>query len=262
MYINRDANVDLVGLTNRRIGGYVLGDGPRDEAIGEIPTNNSAAILSRTQARTDNDYYETGLPPNMLGTESNQDTATGASQQLSNANKKIELVVKNLVYSLFLPALKFLLRLEQAYETEDYINKITGKHLGWKVGSPARDAIQGDFDLQLSLSINKQAQINKLMLLMDRLNSTNQATGQLLQIGVLSKDNAKFGDPMLVFKELLKINGIKKTDEFQLPAMQPPPPQQGQGGPAGSPSPAAPILDTSQSISHMSPMASAGVGGG
>ena len=259
MYINRDANVDLVGLTNRRIGGYVLGDGPRDEAIGEIPTNNSAAILARTQGRTDSDYYEAGLPPNMLGSGAGSDTATESSQQLSNANKKVELVVKNLVYTLFLPALKFLLRLEQAYETEDYINKVTGKHLGWKVGNPARDAIQGDFDIQVNLAINKQSQINKILMVADRLNQTNQATAQLLQIGAIQAQNAAFGDPMKVFEQLLPLVGIPKIDEFKLPAMQPP--VQPEGGPGGNPSPPAPMLDATSQVSNMSPAAPGMVGG-
>lgn len=260
MYVNRDANVDLLALTNRRIGSYVLGDGPREEAVGEIPTNNSAAILARTQARTDNDYYETGLPPNLLGTTTNEDTATGQTQQLSNANKKIELVIKNLAFTLFLPAFKYLLRLEQAYETEDYINKVTGKYLGWKVGSPARDAIQGDFELQVGLATNRQAQTNKLLLIMDRLIQANQATAQLLQMGVMSPQTAQFGNPMLVFKELLPLAGINKMDEFQLPALPPMQPP-GQGGPQGQPSAPRPMLDTSQPISQMLPMAPGGAGG-
>lgn len=253
MYINRDANVDLMALTNRRIGGYVLGDGPRDEAVGEIPTNNSAAILARTQARTDQDYYETGLPPNLLGASTNEETATGQTQQLSNANKKIALVIKNISYSLFLPAFKYLLRLEQAYETDEYINKVTGKYLGWQIGTPARDAIQGDYDVQVNFGMNKQSQINKFLLIADRLTQANQATAQLVQMGVLKPEMAKFGDPMRVFKELLPLVGIRKMDEFELPAMAPPP-QEGQA-PPGQPSAPRPMLDTTQQVSNMNPAA-------
>lgn len=255
MYINRDANVDLLSLTNRRIGGYVLGDGPRDEAVGEIPTNNSAAILARTQARTDNDYYETGLPPNLLGSDTpGQDTATESTQQLDNANKKIALVIRNLAHTLFLPTFRYLLRLEQAYETDDYIKNVLGKVMGplvWDSSVPIRDVLQGDFDVQVNIGVNKQQQMNKLLLIMDRLTQANQATAQLVQMRVLDPRLAKYGDPMKVLKEILPLVGIKKLDEFDLPAMAPPPEQK----PQGQGSPAAPILDASQQVSNLSPSA-------
>jgi hypothetical protein len=255
MYINRDANVDLMSLTNRRIGGYVLGDGPLDEAVGEIPTNNSAAILARTQARTDNDYNETGLPPLLQGADTNSESATESTNQLTNANKKIALVIKNIAYTAFLPAFRYLLRLEQAYETEEYIKDVLGKYMGpliWDKSVPVRDVLQGDFDLDVNIGINKQAQINRLLLIMDRINQANQATGQLLQIGVLAKENARFGDPMKIVEELLPLSGIMKMDQFLLPAMQPPPPN---GPVAGQPSAPAQLTDASSQVSNMNPSA-------
>jgi len=255
MYINRDANVDLLALTNRRIGGYVLGDGPAQEAIQEIPTNNSAAILSRTQARTDNDYAETGLPPLLQGASSNSESATESSQQLSNANKKIAFVIKNIAYTAFLPVFRYLLRLEQAYETEDYIKAVAGKYMGpliWDKSISPRDILQGDFDLQTNISVNKKEQINKFMLIMDRANQANQAIGQLVQMQVLPAQQAKFLDPMRIFKEVLPLVGVRKTDEFDLQAMAPPP-QEGQTG--GQASPAAPILEPNSQTSNMIPSA-------
>jgi hypothetical protein len=224
------------------------------EAVGEVPTNNSASILSKTQARTDNDYYETGLPPNLLGASTQTgDTATDSSQQLDNANKKIKFVIKNLAYTLFRPAFKYLLRLEQAYETDEYINKVTGRYLGWKIGSPARDAIQGDFDVQVNFSLNKQAQINKILLVMDRANQANQQTGQLVQMRVADPSKMTFIDTTKIFQEmLLPVIGIKKTDEFNLPS-QPPPPE--AEAPGGQPSQAGQTLDPTQAVANMSPMA-------
>jgi hypothetical protein len=231
-----------------------LGDGPRDEAVGEIPTNNSAAILARTQARTDNDYYESGLPPNLLGGETNQDTATGQTQQLSNANKKIVLVIRNLAFTLFLPAFKYLLRLEQAYETEEYIKGVLGAKMGpliWDTSVPVRDILQGDFDVQVNFGVDKKQQINKILLIADRMTQANQATAQLVQTGVMKPQDARFGNPMRLFDELLKISGIKKTDDFEIQAT-PPPPQEG-AAPGGSPSAPRPILDTAQPLSNMLP---------
>lgn len=254
-YINRDANVDLLALTNKRIGSYVLGDGPASEALTTLPTNNSAAILAKTQARTDNDYAETGLPPLLQGAASSSDSATESQNQLSNANKKIELVVKNMAYTTWLPIFRYLLRLEQAYETEEYIKAVAGKYFGpliWDQSMSPRDVIQGDFDLQVNLSINKQAQTNKFMMLMDRATAANQATGALVQMQVLPPQNAKFIDVNKIFKEMLPLMGIKKTNEFDMPSMAPPP-QEGQA--PGQASQPAQAMDVSSQTSNMIPAA-------
>lgn len=253
-YVNRDANVDLLALTNKRIGSYVLGDGPAGEAIQQLQPNNSAAILQRTQARTDNDYAETGLPPLLQGSDAPGDqSATESFQQLTNANKKIAFVIKNLAYTAFLPVFRYLLRLEQAYETEEYIQAVAGKYFGPLVWTmPARYALQGDFDLQVNVAVNKQNQINKFMLIMDRANQANQTTGQLVQTRVLPPEKATFIDPVRIFKEVLPLMGVKKTNEFDLPVMAPPPEQE---SPSGQPSAPAQILDTAQQNSNMIPAA-------
>lgn len=254
-YVNRDSNVDLLALTNKRIGSYVMGDGPASEAIQQMPTNNSAAILSRTQARTDNDYAETGLPPLLQGGDTTSESATESTQQLTNANKKIAFVIKNLAYTAYLPIFRYLLRLEQAYETEEYIRMVAGKYFGpliWDKDISPRDIIQGDFDLQINISINKQSQINKMMLLSDRANQTNQSLGQLVQMRVLDPTKAKFIDPSKIFKEMLPLVGIKKTDEFDLQASAPPMEQGQVPGQASQPTQS---LDTSSEVGNMLPQA-------
>lgn len=254
-YINRDSNVDLLALTNKRIGSYVLGDGPASEAMMTMPNNNSAAILQRTQARTDNDYAETGLPPLLQGADTSSESATESSNQLTNANKKIEFVIKNLAFTCWLPIFRYLLRLEQAYETEEYIRMVAGKSFGpliWDQSISPRAIIQGDFDMQVNISVNKQAQITKFLLIVDRANQANQALGQLVQTRVLSAQQAKFLDPSKLFKELLPLVGIKNTKEFDLQAMTPPP-EQGQAG--GQPSPTANVVDPASQVSNRVPSA-------
>lgn len=254
-YINRDSNVDLLALTNKRIGSYVLGDGPASEAMTTLPTNNSAAILAKTQARTDNDYAETGLPPLLQGGDTTSESATESQNQLTNANKKIELVIKNMAYTTWLPIFRYLLRLEQAYETEEYIKAVAGKYFGpliWDQSISPREVIQGDFDLQINLSINKQAQTNKFMMIMDRATAANQATGTLVQMRVLSPQQAKFIDVNKIFKEMLPLMGIKKTTEFDLTAMAPPPEQGETPGQTSQPSQ---VMDVSSQTSNMIPAA-------
>lgn len=255
-YINRDANVDLMALVNRRIGSYVQGDLPASEAVQELPTMNPMAITSSHQARTDNDYYEAGIPPNLVGSSQGDDTATEATQRLSNATKKVAFVIKNLAYTAYVPALKLLLRLDQTYASDEFVQKVTGKILGWRMADdnfPAKDAIQGDFDFKLNLGVGKQAQINKLLLVADRMNQTNQVLAQLVQLGVADPSQVQFGDPTKVFDYILQITGNKDVGEFKFPAKQPPP-QQGEL--PGNPSLPGNVVDPSQEIAQTSPEAS------
>jgi hypothetical protein len=255
VYINREANVDLMSLTQRRIGGYVIGDGPADQAIHEIPSSNSSLVGAHSQARTDQDYYENGLPPNLLGSSSNDGTATGETQQLANANKKIAFVLKNIAYTGILPALQLLLRLEQTYASDEFINMVTGRTLGWESGDddmPAKDLIQGDFDLSVNIGVNKQAQMNKYLLLLDRMNQYNASMAQLVQLQIVPIQEAMFANPTKVFDLILPIMGHKNVEEFKLQA-QPPVPK--EGGVPGVASQTGNIQDAGSSISQMSPMA-------
>jgi hypothetical protein len=252
-YINKDSGVDLMALVNRRIGGYVQGDGPASAAIQELPTQNPINITQASRARAEQDYYENGLPPNLLGTPTNEDTATGSTQQLQNANKKLGAVIKNLAFTAYLPALRYLFRLEQTYVTDEFVKMVTGRTLGWGFADdnyPAKEVIQGDLEFKLNLGINKQAQTNKLLLIADRMNQANQSLSQLVQMGIVDPAQIKFKNPMKLFENLLPLLGIKDQAEYDIQAM-PPPPQQGPvKGIASQP---RNVMDPSSQINQMSP---------
>ena len=223
VYLNRDANVDLMSLLNRRIGGYVQGDGPPGASMQEIPTMNPSMVTHAHYARTDQNYYEaSGIPPNLLGTSTNEDTATAATQQLSNANKRISLIIKSLAFTGFVPALTMLLRLEQMYCSDEFVAQVTGKVLGWGASgdqSPSRASIQGDFDLNVNIGVNKQAQLNKLFMTIDRMNQVNQVTMGMVQAGVVNPQQVAFGNPMAVFDMALPLLGFKNEQEGQQPGI-------------------------------------------
>lgn len=257
-YVNKDAEVDLMALMNRRIGGYVQGIGPADLAIREVQTQNPITITTASRMRTEQDYYENGLPPNLLGTPTNEDTATGSTQQLQNANKKLSMVIKNIVYTGLLPAFKMLLRLEQVYDTDEFVRDVTGTVLDWGQADdnfPAKEIIQGDLDLKVNLAINKQAQINKYLLIMDRMNQANQALFQLVQSGVVSPAQVQFKNPMKLLDHALPILGIKNFEQYDIQAMAPPPQQPANGTPGIASQPRN-VMDPTTQISQSSPEAS------
>lgn len=253
VYVNRDANVDLMAMVNRRIGNYVQGDLPASEAISELPTMNPMAISSSHQARTDRDYSENGLSESLIGGNQGDDTATEATQRLQNASKKISAVIKNLAYTAYIPALRMLLRLEQTYNTDEFVKSVTGDIVGWgdaNDGTPATDVIQGDFEVTLNLGIGKQAQLNKMLLLLDRMNQANLSLSQLVQLGVVKPDQIEFANPMKVFDYILAVSGNKDIGEFKIKASSPPVPQLDVKGVGSQP---RNVLDPSQEIAQTSP---------
>lgn len=172
------------------------------------------------------------MPPGQFGVPSSEQTATGVTSNQNNANKKIQSVVRNLAQTLIIPALRLLLRLEQAYETDEMIKKVTGKALGWGGANddqPAWPLIQGEFDLAVEVGVNKQTQINKFMMMMDRMNAANMSLSALVQNRIADPAKVQFANPMWAFDQMLKVLKQKNTTETKIPAMAPPPQQESQG---------------------------------
>ena len=249
--VNRGANVDLMALMIRKIGGVVQGNDIGPEAIREMEMANPIPISMPGQQRTDQLYTEiSSIGPDQMGASqpgSEDQSATASSTQSTNANKKMNMVIRNLTQTGIIPMLRFLLRLEQEYESDLLIEQVTGRVLGWKfvknsegkhVGPRPSVVIQGDFDIQVTVGINKNNQLAQLKTITELGSQANGQTTQALQIGAVKAQDAKFFNPVWAFKQMAKLLGQKNTEEMFLPAMQPPPPQQGQGG-GGNPSPPA-----------------------
>ena len=225
--INRSANIDLVGLLNRRIGGIVQGDDISLSSVREMDISDPTSQSIAEMAKVDTDFYETtSVPPNLLGMPSSSDeTATAVTSQVANANKKIANVIRNLAYTLFIPSLRMLLRLEQMYESDNYIQMVTGRILGWKMAMdnmPPIEIIQGDFDLTVNIGMNKQTQINKWIMLFDRGVQANQATVGMLQAGVVNPANVHFVDTMKFYHKMLPLVGEKAVKEYMIAAQAAP----------------------------------------
>jgi len=224
--VARSANINLASLVNRRIGGVVLGDDVSQSSVRELPISDATNGSIQEQVRTDQDFFEaTSIPPDLLGAQTKgDDTATAVSSRVANASKKISLVIKSLAQTLFVPSFKYLLRLEQEYESDEMIKIVTGRILGWGFASdglPAKDFIQGEFDLRAQVAINKKSEMNKWLLLSDRANIANQALAQLVSLGVAKPTDVKFINPMPLFKRKLELLGEKNIEEYQIQATQP-----------------------------------------
>ena len=241
--VNRGANVDLMALMIRKIGGVVQGNDIGPEAIREMEIANPIPISLPGQQRTDQLYTEiSSIGPDQMGASqpgSEDQSATASSTQSTNANKKMNMVIRNLTQTGIIPMLRMLLRLEQEYESDTLIEQVTGRVLGWKfvkdpegnhVGPRPSVVIQGDFDLSANIGTNKQNQLAQLKTITELGSQSNGMITQALQIGAVKAQDVKFFNSMWAFKQMAKLLGQKNTEEMMLPAMQPPPPQQGKGG--------------------------------
>jgi len=250
--VNRNANIDLMALMIRKIGSVTQGSDISEEAIREMDVTNPIPISMPGQQRTDQLYTEiSSIGPDQLGSNmpgATDQSATASSTQSTNANKKMNMVIRNLSQTGIIPMLRMLLRLEQEFESDEFIEMVTGKTLGWKfirdprtgdyAGPRPSSVIQGDFDIDITIGLNKQVQLAQMKTILELGAQSNGQFTQMLQIGAIKAPNVKFFNPKWALDNMARYLGQKDTEEMYLPAMQPPPPQQGQGGPGGQrPSP-------------------------
>lgn len=254
LMVQRGANIDLMSLVNRRIGGVVMGDDVSPSSVRELDIKPPTSSIQE-QARTDQDIFEaTSIgPPQFGGSTPGIDTATEVTATQANANKKISQAIRNLAVTAFIPASKMLLRMEQQYVTDDYVKLVTARVLGWQFSDdnfPAKNIIQGDFELTVNTSIAKRTQLNKWLLLWDRGNLQNQTIAQMVQTGVIDPSQAEFINLSKIFDQILPILGEKNTAEFKIQAQLPPPPQ---GSAPGIPSQARQVQSPEGQVGQANP---------
>lgn len=245
LLVDKNAGIDMVALMTRKIGGVVVGEDISDNGVRELGQSNPLALTQGSQQRTDLDYSEiSSITPQTLGIQrAGANSATEFAGLDRNSNKKMAKVVRNVAFTLLIPAIRMLARLEQRYGSDEYIAFVTGQALGWKlvkqrnengdleyVGTRPLFLIQGEFDFSVNIGVNKQAQMQQLQTITQIGNQSNMAIGQLVQTQVVPPDQVQFFNPQWAFEQMAKLNGFKNTKEMKVQAKAPPP-QQGQAGP-------------------------------
>jgi hypothetical protein len=236
--VNKNANVDLMALMIRKIGGIVQAADISENSVREMQVANPIPISLPGQQRTDQLYTEiTSIGPQELGgvqPGTADQSATQSSTQSTNANKKMNMVIRNLTTTGIIPMLRYLMRLEQEYEQDAFIEMVTGRMLGWKfvkdkdrkyVGPRPSVVIQGDFDFRVTVGINKNNQLQQLKMITELGAQANGMMVQALQVGAAKAQDVKFFNAGWAFQQMAKLLGQKNTEEMMFPAIQPPPPQ-------------------------------------
>lgn len=251
LIVMKDSGMDLFSLMTRRIGAVMQSEVPPEQAARELQMQNPVSLTAPIQQRTDNDYAEvSSITPMSLGMSRGSDMpATNFAGLSGNTNKKIQFIMRNVLITGIFPALDKLMRLEQAYETDDYIEQVTGERLGLRfekdqngyVGASPSATIQGRYAFNIQIGVNKQAQMGQWKTIIELINQANATAAQLVQMGVAQPQTVQFWKADVAIEELMKTMGQKNIDEMKIQAVQPPPQEGGGAGFASQPSLAGPV---------------------
>ena len=87
---------------------------------------------------------------------------------------------------------------------------------------------------------------------MDRANQANASTANMVSLGVIAPQNAKFIDVSKFYEKVLPVVGEKDIDEFTVQAQQPPIQESG-AAPGVASQPGLPSGQPIQAVSNLNP---------
>lgn len=251
LIVAKDSGIDLFSLMTRKIGAVLQSDMPPSEVARELATTNPIPVSAPNRQRIDQDYAEiTSITPMSLGSARGSDMpATNFSGLTANTNKKIQFILRNILITGIFPALNMLMRLEQTYETDEYIERVTGQRLGFKFmknpdgsyeGASPIASIQGEYAFEIQTGISKQAQMGQWKTIIELINQANTTAATLLQMQVATADSVQFWSPNVAIEQMMKTMGQKNIDEMKIQSVQPPPNVDAPGA-GGQPSISGPV---------------------
>ena len=233
-FVSRYANVDLQSLTNRRTGGYTLMDDVNAVKHEQMPDVTSSAYV---EANADDLMMQemSGITAGKEGMET-AEKATVAQINFTESNAKVDLFIAIVGETFMRDFYSMLAYLIAKFETDMNVFRIANEKL--KKESPDAPFIYDiDIDADCIISIGagttgRDIEIKQILLAIDRSMMANQATGQLLQLGVIKPENALFINTSEFIADLLPMIGRRDLKRYFIKA-QPPMQQEGAGGMSG-----------------------------
>src|SRR3990172_5165887 len=186
--VDRFANVDIVSLTNSRVGGVVQAD--HVNAVQQLKIDDVTQSAYAEAAIDEAMMQEiSGITPPKMGME-RAEKATVAQINITESNAKIDFYLA-LVGETFIRQFYYKLAYYiQRFETDDKIFRVANMTLMRKNNgvNPAVISVD-DFEADVSVvvgagAVSTDLEIRNLMLLMDKGIMSNQATSQLMQMGL------------------------------------------------------------------------------
>jgi len=228
--VSRYANVDLKSLVNSRAGGITLADDPaaiKEREISDV-TQSSYMEAAADEAMMNE---MSGVTPGKVGM-GNEQKATVAQINYSESNAKIDLMIAIIGETYWKSFYSILAYLEQRFETDEVVIRIANENFVDKNEVPELVA-ESDFDFDADIVVNigagtvgREFEIRQTMLAIDRAIISNQATGALVQAGVLQPENAKFINITAMMEDLLPKLGKRSLERYFIKVS--PPTEQGK----------------------------------
>lgn len=228
--VSRFGNVDLQSLVNSKAGGITLADDPTavvERQMADVTQSSYAEAMADAGMMDE----MSGITPGKrgMGTE---EKATVAQINYSESNAKIDLLIALVGETYWRSFHSQLAYMIQTFETDENVFRIANasfrqkQKLDW-----LPDEYNLDFDADCVVligpgTVGREFEIRQTLLAMDRAAMGNQATGALLQMGVIAPEDALFVNTQALMEDLLPKLGKKSVERYFIKAQQP----QGQGG--------------------------------
>jgi len=246
--VSRYGNVDMQALTNSEPGGIVMADDTNAVSFRNVPDVTGS---SYAEAAADDAMIQemSGVTSSKMG-QSKDTKATVAQINLTESNAKIDLYIALVGETYMRDWYYKLTKLIMLFETDETVLRVANDSfrkdelankspLGFSENEYILDDFDMDIDIQVGAGVvSRDLDINRALLAMDRINMSNQAMAQFMQMGVIRPEQAEIYSSTKIMEELLlpKLD-IRNVADYKIELKPPPPPPpQGQAGTGVNPS--------------------------
>ncbi len=232
--VSRFGNVDLDSLTNSRPGGITLTDdmgGIEDRRMPDVTQN------AYMEAAIDEGMMQelSGITPGKEGMGSASQKATVARINEQNADVKISLFIAIVAETYMKPFYHELAWQVNKFESNKKILRIANDSFKSKNPSklpsellPMLEDVSDFDDLEMDMVLkvgkseyDKDVDLRKLSLIMDKAIMANQSQMQLLQVGLMQPEGVKLYNLAAFEDEIMRLLGVRNIKDFIITVQQP-----------------------------------------
>lgn len=221
-FVSRYGNVDLQSLVNRRTGGYTLVDDVNNSVRHEQMPDVTRTAYNEAGMDASMMDEMSGITPGKIGMETSS-KATVAQINFNESNAKVDLYIAIVGETFMRDWTSMLAYLIAKFETDITVFKIANDKLQKEMPKNNEFIYQIDIDADCIINVGsgtagRDMEIKQILLAMDRAMMSNQATGALLQMGVVNPQNALFINTAKFMEDLLPKIGKKNLKDYFIQA--------------------------------------------
>lgn len=192
LYVNRNANLDIASLINRRPAGVTEGDGdPRAFVYWDQMPDMSTSAYNEETLLDRESQEASGVTDITQGiTPEKPELATQSVLRTQQANKKESIGVKTFAETFIVPAVRMFLQVADQFENDQNVMQIVGASLGLQMSNdqiPNLLQIQGQYDIKVYAGLGVVSRDVRLQNLDAVINKMEQMYGPLAVLPMLEE---------------------------------------------------------------------------